>query len=296
MYVVAGVSGNTGAAVAGALLDAGKPVRVLVRQEAKAAPWRQRGAEVAVASLDDPGSLGAALAGARAAYLLSPQDPRSADPIGDGWRIADAIARAVAASGLGHLVLLSHLRAGDEDVQGLPRTLRAAETRLAEARAAVTFVRAAFLLENWLPVLPATAAGKLPTFLRVDRPVAMVAARDVGAVAAAALLEGPAGASRQILEVVGPREFSPTDVAAALASLLRRPVHAEALPLAALPAVLAGAGASAAFAEQVRLTYAGIERDDRTLDVGGATGARLCRGTTDLVSCFEPLLGPSVPG
>jgi uncharacterized protein YbjT (DUF2867 family) len=297
MYVVAGVSGHTGAAVADALLGAGKAVRVLVRQEAKAGPWQRRRAEVAVASLDDPASLGAALEGARGAYLLSPQDPRSGDPVGDGWRIADAIARAVTSSGLGHLVMLSAIRAGDEQVQGLPRTLRAAESRLAEVPGAVTFVRAAFLLENWAAVLPATAAGKLPTFLRPDRSLPMVAARDVGAVAAAALLEGPAEGqvrSRQIVEVVGPREFSPDDVAAALATLLRRPVQAEALPLAALPAVLAGAGASSAFAEQVRLMYASMEQGGHA---PGAAGARLCRGGTDLVSFFEPLLAtlPSGP-
>jgi uncharacterized protein YbjT (DUF2867 family) len=290
MYVVAGVSGHTGAAVADALLGAGKAVRVLVRQEAKAGPWRRRGAEVAVASLDDPAALAAALAGARGAYLLSPQDPRSEDPIGDGWRIADAIARAVTASGLGHLVMLSAIHAGNEQAQGLPRTLRAAESRLAEVPTAVTFVRAAYLLENWAAVLPATAAGKLPTFLRPDRRLPMVAARDAGAVAAAALLEGPPAGpvpSRQILEVVGPRDFSPDDVAAALAGLLGRPVQAEALPLAALPAVLAGAGASSAFAEQVRLTYALVDGGSQT---PSPAGARLCRGSTALVSFFEPLL------
>jgi hypothetical protein len=74
---------------------------------------------------------------------------------------------------------------------------------------------------------------------------------------------------------------------------LQQPVHAEALPLAALPAVLAGAGASAAFAEQVQLTYTAIERDDRR---PGSAGARLCRGGTDLVSYFEPLLARSIRG
>jgi uncharacterized protein YbjT (DUF2867 family) len=284
MYVVAGVSGHTGAVVADALLAAGKPVRVLVRQPAKAEPWRQRGAQVAVASLDDPRSLAAALRDAIGAYLLSPQDPRSPDPIGDGWRHADAIARAVEDSKLGHLVLLSAIYAADSEVAGLPRTLRAAEARLAATRAPVTFVRAAYQLENWEAVLPATAAGKLPTFLPPDRALPMVATRDVGAVAAAALLEGPAG--RQIMEVVGPREYSPNDVAAALAELRGRPVQAEAVPLQALPAVLAGAGASPAFAEQVRLMYASIERSQLVL----GAGARLCRGHTDLPGFFRPLL------
>ena len=50
-YVIAGVSGNTGSVAAAALLDAGAKVRVVVRDAAKGAPWKARGAEVAVADL-----------------------------------------------------------------------------------------------------------------------------------------------------------------------------------------------------------------------------------------------------
>ena len=149
----------------------------------------------------------------------------------------------------------------------------------------MTFIRAAYLLENWAPVLPATAAGKLPTFLPPDRALPMVATRDVGAVAAAALLEGPAGA-RQIMEVVGPREFSPNDVAAALAELRGRPVQARG---GAAAGAAGGAGRGRrlpAFAEQVRLMYASIERSQLVL----GAGARLCRGPTDLPGFFRPLL------
>ena len=193
MYVVAGVSGKTGAVVADALLRAHKRVTVVVRDVAKGAPWRARGAEVAVASLDDPQALARALAGATGAYLLSPQDMRSADPISDGWRMADAIARAVEGSALPHLVLLSALGAqhAARGRQALSRTLRAAEERLAQASAKITFLRAAYFLENWASVLGAVAEGKLPTFIRPDCVVPMVSVGDIGAVAARALIEGP---------------------------------------------------------------------------------------------------------
>lgn len=46
MYVVTGVTGNTGSVVAKALLDAGKQVRVVVRDAAKGKPFADRGAEV----------------------------------------------------------------------------------------------------------------------------------------------------------------------------------------------------------------------------------------------------------
>src|SRR5437016_5265158 len=72
MYVVAGVSGNTGKVVAETLLSQKKPVRVIVRDAAKGAAWKARGAEVAVAELDDVPALTKALAGAEGAYLLLP--------------------------------------------------------------------------------------------------------------------------------------------------------------------------------------------------------------------------------
>ncbi len=53
MYVIAGVSGNTGKVVADTLLAQGKKVRVVVRDAQKGEAWKKRGAEVAVAELDD---------------------------------------------------------------------------------------------------------------------------------------------------------------------------------------------------------------------------------------------------
>ena len=286
MYLIAGVTGRTGSAVAEALLAAGKPVRVLVRRGAQGQPWRQRGAEVSVGSLDDPRALSDALRGASGAYLLSPQNPRSLDPIADGWRYADAIARAVEDEQLSHLVMLSAVPAGEGEAGGIARTLRAAEARLATVQTPVTFVRGGYLLENWAPVLPAAAGGVLPSFLDPDRPLPMVATGDVAAVAAAALLEGPR-MPRERIEVSGPEEYNPRQVAAALARLLDRPVDVQGLPLTQMDAVFTAAGASPAFAAEVRLLHAAINDGKLVL---GADGARLARGRTDLDSFFEPLV------
>ncbi len=57
MYVVAGVSGNTGKVVAETLLAQKQPVRVIVRSAEKGEEWKARGAEVAVAELDDVAAL-----------------------------------------------------------------------------------------------------------------------------------------------------------------------------------------------------------------------------------------------
>ena len=48
MFVVSGVTGNTGSIVAQTLIDQGQLVRVIVRSEEKGAAWRASGAEVAI--------------------------------------------------------------------------------------------------------------------------------------------------------------------------------------------------------------------------------------------------------
>jgi uncharacterized protein YbjT (DUF2867 family) len=292
MYVVAGVSGRTGSVAAAALLEAGQPVRVIVRDPAqgeRAERWRARGAEVAVASLADDAALARALAGAKAAYLLSPQDLRDPDPIATGWRIADAVARAVERSALPHLVFLSAMGAQQADGTGIARTLHAAEERLGSAPASVTFLRAAMFLDTWALVLDAARAGKLPTFLRPERPVPLVATHDVGLVAARALLEGGGPGARQLIEVSGPREVSPRDLAAALSELLGRPVAADAAPLEAVVPTFTALGASPAFAEQLRQLYEG-HAAGRLDPVGSAGGARTVRGTVEARAFFATAL------
>jgi uncharacterized protein YbjT (DUF2867 family) len=287
MYIVAGATGKTGAIVADALLGAGEKVRVLVRDAARGEKWRARGAEVAIGSLDQERELARALDGAKGAYLLSPQDPRSADPISAGWRIAHAVANAVAQSGLGHLVFLSSLGAEHAEGTGITRTLHAAEERLAEVPGKVTFVRASYHLENWAAALGAASGGKLPTFIHPDRRIPMVSVRDVGAVAARALLEGAGRGGRDVVEVAGPQDYSPREIASALGNLLGKSVVPEHVPLQALPQVFASFGASTAFGEEVMQLHQFIEHGKLRL---GAVGTRLIRGSVDAQSALRALL------
>ncbi|TKB92117.1 MAG: NAD-dependent epimerase/dehydratase family protein, partial [Nitrospira sp.] len=53
MFVVLGATGNTGSAVVETLLSRNQPVRVIVRSTDKGAGWKAKGADVAVASLDE---------------------------------------------------------------------------------------------------------------------------------------------------------------------------------------------------------------------------------------------------
>ncbi len=72
MFVVVGATGNTGSAVADTLLSRKQPVRIVVRSADKGAAWKAKGAEIAVASLDDVSALTKAFEGAKGVYLLVP--------------------------------------------------------------------------------------------------------------------------------------------------------------------------------------------------------------------------------
>ena len=54
MYAITGISGRVGGAIAENLLAHGEQIRAIVRNAEKAARWRDRGAEIAVADVDDP--------------------------------------------------------------------------------------------------------------------------------------------------------------------------------------------------------------------------------------------------
>jgi len=256
MYVVAGVTGNTGRVVASALLEQGKKVRVLARSAEKGAPFAARGAEVAVASLEDEAAVARALDGAAGAYLLAPPDLASPDPVADRRRMFEGLARAAAAARLPHAVLLSSIGAQHARGNGPIKILHHAERVLAEVTA-LTAVRAGYFLENWGSALPvARQDGVLPSFIPAGRPVPTVATADIGRVAAEALLAGARG--RRVIELSGPTDPTPGDVAAAAARLFGRPVKVAEAPLAAVVPTLTGFGLSAGMARLLEEMYAGV--------------------------------------
>src|ERR1700690_288818 len=72
MFAVTGISGKVGSAVARSLLSADQPVRAVVRDRSRGAPWAQLGCDIAVADLSDTESLTAAFAGAAGVFAMVP--------------------------------------------------------------------------------------------------------------------------------------------------------------------------------------------------------------------------------
>ena len=287
MYVVTGATGNTGSVVACQLLEAGKKVRLLVRDPGKAAALAAQGAEIVRGDLTDNAAVARAFAGATGLYLMSPPDLTSQNFIVERTRLMGTLAAAAKSEGVGHVVLLSSLGAEHADGTGPVRTVHAAEQALEATGLPVTFVRAAYFLSNWAAVLPvARQDGVLPSFLPAGLVSPTVAVNDIGPVAARALLEGPRG--KRIIELAGPRDVTPTDIAAAVAKLLQRPVKVAEAPLEAVVPTFKSFGISESVADLFRELYLAMRTGK--LQLGGA-GNELVRGPTSLEDGLRALLG-----
>jgi uncharacterized protein YbjT (DUF2867 family) len=131
-------------------------------------------------------------------------------------------------------------------------TVHYAETMLPKAGATrFTFLRAAYFMENILGfAYPMKQDGVLPVFGGGEAyPFPMVATRDIGDVAADALLAAPA--ATQWIELSGPKEYSFADAAAIASKVLGRAVKATPAPLDAVVPTLTKVG----FSENVAGLY-----------------------------------------
>jgi len=284
MFVITGATGHTGSVAAETLLAAGQAVRVVVRDAAKAARLKALGAEVFVADLTDPAALARAVRGARGVFLLSPPDPTAQDFIRDRKRLTQQQVDTLAAEQVPHVVLLSSIGAHQPAGTGPIASTRNAEQQLRASGLAATLVRAAYFVENWGAVVGAVRGdGVLPSFIRADQRIPQVGTLDIGKTVAQALLDGPRG--MRVIELSGPSDVSPNDVAAAFARLLGRPVKVVEAPLEAVLPTFTSFGASEDIARLFREMYEGLARGT----VASEPGEHV-RGTTPLENTLRALL------
>ncbi len=281
MYVVAGVTGRVGASAAEALIEAGAPLRVLVRRQQDAAPWERRGAQARAAALDDRAALTEALEGCTGFFVLLPFDLTVDDLDAHADALIASIAGPVAARRVPHVVVLSSggadLPKGTGPISGLHRLERA----LLGTGATVTALRSGHFQEKVGDVLDAARGGVYPVFAAsADVTLPLAATRDLGAVAARALLSP--SASSEAVDVLGPR-YTEREVATLLGATLGIDLQVVTLPEDAWAPTLAEAGfpphVAASLAELYRADERGLlaPRGDRTIEVTTPLEATLRR-------------------
>lgn len=228
-YAILGITGHVGGTAARKLLAAGEGVRAVVRSEGKAKLWRDRGAQAALASLDDPIALQAAFEGVDGAFLMTPTWSEAEDMFAENTKALKALGQASRNARLAKIVLLSSIGAEKPHGTGPIMRLHAMEREFADLPS-VTSVRAAWFMENFVGLVTwVRETGVLPSMLApLDRAIPMVATQDIGNLVAETLRSRWEG--QRVINLEGPRRYSPHDVAEVFARVLARNVKAEILP------------------------------------------------------------------
>jgi uncharacterized protein YbjT (DUF2867 family) len=285
MFVVVGATGNTGSAVADTLLSRKQPVRIVVRSADKGTAWKAKGAEIAVASLDDVPALTKTFEGAKGVYLLVPPNYGAAAWLADQRVRMDRVAEAVKKSGIGHVVFLSSVGGHIAEGTGPIGAARYGEQVLGKAVHNLTILRPCYFIDNWAPVLGAAKGqGVLPTFIAPQAMVPMISTRDIGRVGAEQLMAG--GKGKQIVELAGPEEYSPDQVATALGQILGKTVSAQHAPLSAVVPTFKSFG----FSDEAAKLFEEMYTSFSTGAIGYEHPASLVRGNVTIAEALRGMV------
>jgi len=191
MYVITGATGNTGSVVAEKLLARGAKVRVIGRDAKRLERFTQKGAEAFVAEATDAGALTKAFSGAKAAYAMIPPNIGAPNVRAYQEQVNDALVSAIEKNGVKHAVVLSSFGADKPERTGPVVGLHSLEEKLNGIPGLnALYLRAGYFMENLLPQVGVIKSlGDMAGPVKGDLPLPMIATRDIGAVAAHALLK-----------------------------------------------------------------------------------------------------------
>jgi NAD(P)H dehydrogenase (quinone) len=289
MYVITGITGQVGGVIGRTLLEAGKPVRAVVRNADKGREWSERGCDVALATIEDSASLAAAFKGAEAVFVLVPPNFDPLPNFPEARAIGAALRSALEAARPGRVVYLSTIGAQASQANLLSQH-GIIEKAISTVPVPLTVLRPGWFMENcsW-DVAPARERGVVPSFLQpLDKPVPMVATADIGKVAAEILQEPWNG--HRLVELEGPKRVTPNEVGATFARLLGKPVRMEVVPRESWEALFRSQGMKNPL-PRIRMLD-GFNEGWITFEQGEA-GTR--KGSTTLESVLKELMGAGTP-
>ena len=213
MILVTGATGNAGGGVVRGSLELGAEVRGLVRPGSESK--LPAGIEAAAGDLNDPASVGEALADVEAVFLLS------------GY---DGIERSLAEmreAGVDRVVLLSSSGAPTGDLtNAVARYHILSERAVRDSGLAWTFLQPNSLMSNAFRWLPQLADGDVIQGPFADVPIATIDPGDLGAVAARALTTSDH--EGRTYRLSGPAALRPAEQVAILAESTGRDLRFEA--------------------------------------------------------------------
>ncbi len=230
MYTVIGITGKTGGTAAKALLAHGQKVRGVVRNVAKAAEWRERGAEIVAAELSDRDQMARAFEGSEGVYIMLPTYFEAQDMFAESTRDLASLKQAVVAAGVRKVVFLSSIGAERETGTGAILKLHEMEETFSSLPISTAAIRAGWFMENFHGLIPsARETGVLWSFLDpLDLRVPMIATKDIGTLAADLLQQTWSG--HRVIELAAEPALSPLDVASAFSKVFGREISPTVVP------------------------------------------------------------------
>jgi len=288
MHVILGASGKVGRTTVTALRKKGMPVRAVLRDPGKAQMFSDLGCEIAIADLNDHGTLVAAMKGADAVQVICPVDIRAEPAHAKMLQLIETMAEALAAANPRQVLAISDYGAQHSAGTGVTLIFHALEVRLRKLDSNLIFLRSAEHMENWARLIKVAAeSGRLPSFYHDQtKLLPIVSAFDVGSIAAGLLLESD-DAKLRIVHAEGPRRYTPNDIAAAMGLLAGRTVAALPLPETEWQSVLMRAGLSESYARLLVELY--IAHNAGKIDAESDVG-EIRRGSTEMIDALRPLL------
>lgn len=285
MFVITGASGQTGTATMLRLLELGQPVsrraagragRVVARARRGRGYRRHRRR-----NRDDRGVR-------RRCRCLhhEPAGLHGRDILAQARAVHGSLIRDAEQAGVGHVVGLSSVGAQHAEGTGNILTTHDLEVQLAQSRVSSTRLRAANFIDYWAWAIGETrTSGELPSMLLpTDRRIPLVAAADIGRIAADLLIEGAEAPDR--VELRGPTDYSPDDAAAVLSELFHRPVLAKPVAEDEWPNVFRGSGLSESAVDAFCDMYCGFNNGLVSFEYSGITK----RGIIDLRDTLAALI------
>ena len=292
MLVMMGTTGQVGGAALEALRQRGMAMRAIAREPERAGHLGGPGIEIVRGEAADTASLVTAFQGAAAAFVILVPSMQAADVLAESRVAAQSIASAIRTAAVPHVVALSSAGAHLARGNGIVQTLHDFEQALVSVAPSLVFLRPGDFMENWAAMLPAAReAGVLPSAkLPLDGKGETVSALDVGRTVAELLLDPRPGT--RIVNLTGPKDYSPADAAAALSELLGKPVMAVPSSRDETIAALQAAGASADYAAKLADLTDAVNAGRLRLEAGDG---EMRRGMVTLKETLQRLVSAGQP-
>jgi len=210
--LVIGATGNTGPILVRALCEAQVDVRAFVRDEAKAQPLKELGAEIVKGDLDRPETIGPALEGVDKIYLLTWNGPTQAQQ-------AENVIKAAQNAGKPHIV--RHSMWGSEKSRIAQQGARVEET-LKSSGLPWTLLKPTFFMQNLMMGAQTIISDGVFYWDTGDGKLGMIDVRDI-ADSAFAVLTGSGHEGKSYI-LTGPEAISMQDAANIFTKVLGKQV------------------------------------------------------------------------